>query len=340
MLTATVASVAVAAPRPSVTHGVIRLATVDDAGRSVTFPLYWAAPAGHPRAIVVVFHGHGHNADEWAHELAMTARRDRAVVVAPFTRETKASKGPFDSVDEEARGAASAIAWARHRFHVQPTYLLCVSMGCTGLAYFADAATRPTAGDADARWVQSRHPLPIRGIVVSEGLSNLVETWAEAAAADHTSQAEIEAETRTASGPATPAQNAAAYRSRSLALLPTSSLAGLGVRMAAVVHDVDDGLVPVNQVAETRVALTAAGIPIHGVTVARNTPTCSTDGQTTATHYASDDLDPTVCLAGHASEIRPELPVMRATFDALQLLIAGTMRAGEYTEDPDAGAFY
>jgi len=130
--------------------GVTTLATIDDAGHETTFPLYWAAPA-HPKAVVVVFHGTSHNADEWPPELASIAQQGDVAAVAPMTVPEKTNPGPFNSVDEEARDAAAGIAWARAHFHVRTTYVLCVSMGCSGFAYFVDAASRPVAGDADAR---------------------------------------------------------------------------------------------------------------------------------------------------------------------------------------------
>jgi hypothetical protein len=241
---------AVASSTPSVTTGTTQLATINDAGQATTFPAYWAT-TGHPRSLVVVFHGHGHSSEEWqtAGELSTAAGRDNAVVVAPGTTVTSATNGlgTFDTVDEEARNAAAAIRWARAAYHPTSTYLMCVSMGCTGMAYFIDSLAR--TGDADARFIQSQQVGPIRGLLISEGLSNLVETWAEASAADATSAAEIVAETG-----GTPATAPAAYRSRSLALLDPHALSRLHLTRVAVIHDVDDGLVPVNQAVETRAA--------------------------------------------------------------------------------------
>jgi hypothetical protein len=211
------------------------------------------------------------------------------------------------------------------------------------MAYFLDAATRPAAGDRDATWVQRWHVGQIDGVLVSEGLSNLVETWAEAKAADQVSQAEIEQE----SG-GTPVTAPAGYQSRSLALLPADRFSKLGIPMAAVVHDVDDGLVPANQAAEARARLSSAGVPVHGYTVISNRSTgCSSTNQTTGTSYVGtnadkytgttivgDNLDPTLCLAGHATETNPATPVMRASFDVLYQLTNGGVGAGESTVDP------
>ena len=77
---------AAASGSPVVTSGTTTLATIDDAGQPTTFPLYWAA-SSNPQSLVVIFHGHNHDADEWqaAGELTAAAGRDHAVVVAPQT---------------------------------------------------------------------------------------------------------------------------------------------------------------------------------------------------------------------------------------------------------------
>lgn len=326
---------------PAVTSGITTLGTIDDAGQPTTFPLYWSSTAS-PASLVVVFHGHGHDAADWdaAGELSDTAARDNAVVVAPQTTVTSApnGQGTFDTVDEEARDAAAAIAWARATYHPAHTYLLCVSMGCTGLAYFIDALARPSTGDADATFVQAQGVGRITGLLISEGLSNLVETWAEASAADPVSRAEIEQETG-----GTPSNAKGGYRSRSFALLKSGRISRLLIQEAAVVHDVDDGLVPANQAAETRAALAAAEVAFHGYTVVRNgTAKCDTSHQTTGTSYVgayaeqytgspvvSDNLDKTVCLAGHASENSPDTPVMHTTFNVLHDMTTTGIGPGE-----------
>jgi hypothetical protein len=343
-VTATLAAAAVSASAhtaPSVAHGRVTMPTITDAGSRATFGLQWAS-SRHPSSVVVVFHGHGHNAEEWqaAGELTAAAARDNALVIAPETSESTAAngKGTFDTVDEEARDAAVALGWVNRAFHPPATYLLCVSMGCTGMAYFIDSLARPATADKDAAFVHAQKVGRITGVLVSEGLSNLVETWAEANAADPTSQHEIEQETG-----GTPATASGAYRARSLALLPSADFAALNLKQAAVVHDVDDGLVPVNQPAETRAAFAAAQVPFHGYTVVRSTANgCSTANQTTGTSYVgkyvqqytgdgtvAQTVDPTLCLAGHATETVPGTPVMKATFDVLHTMTTTGVGRGE-----------
>jgi predicted esterase len=327
-------TLAVAAPAthraPQPTSGVARLATIDDHGHATTFPLYWAAPKGPARALVIVFHGHGHNGEQYPAQLATLARDDNVAAVAVATEELtpgKASyRGPFDSVDEEARDAAAAIGWARARFHTGArTFLLGVSMGGSGLAYFIDAATRTAAGDRDAQWVQSFHPLPLAGMVDAEGIASLPETWAEATGFDKTTAAEIENETG-----GTPGSALAAYLSRSLALLPTASWQATRMPRVAVVHDVDDGLVPYNQTYEARAAALAAGISVESYDVVFK-DRCSQRDQTTGTAtitgevpgFPTDQSEQQLCLAGHASENDPQTPVMQAAFVALHELVYG-----------------
>lgn len=316
---------------PPITTGVVTLNTVADNGAAATFPLYYAAPAGRSaRALVVVFHGHGHNGEQYVNQLSTLARDEHVVAVAMGTTELPSTvanyRGPFDSVDEEARDAAAAIGWARTTYRTDNrTYLLGVSMGGSGLAYFIDAATRPAAGDADATWVQSFHPLPLAGMVDAEGIANLSETWAEATGFDKTSAAEIETETG-----GTPATAPGAYRSRSLALLPTSEWQATGLPIVAVIHDIDDGLVPYNQAYETRAAVAASGIALQDYDVVFK-DSCTQGDQTTLTgnaklipDFPAQDSEQTLCLAGHASENDAGTPVMQAAVLALHNLLAGT----------------
>jgi hypothetical protein len=284
--------------------------------------------------MVVVFHGHGHNGEQYLPQLAQIARQDNVIAVAPRTPELPSPapnyRGPFQVVDDEARDAAAAIGWARSRYHTGThTYLLGVSMGGSGLAYFLDAATRAARGDADARWVQSFHPLPLAGLVDAEGIANLAETWLEASGFDKVSAAEIEAEDG-----GTPTTAPGAYRARSLGLLPTSEWQATGLRAVAVVHDVDDGLVPYNQTFEARAAVAAAGIPLRTYDVAFK-DYCSQGNQTTGTAtlsgavpgFPTGETESTLCLAGHANENDPETPVMQAAVTALHALVTGTSSA-------------
>lgn len=342
------AMVAAAQAAPPVQSGSVLLRTTDDAGTCAsaptaaevagrtcpTFRLDYAAPAGRPKALVVVFHGHGHNGEQYAAQLATLAAKQRVLAVAMETTELKAGlpsyRGPFDSVDEEARDAASAIDWARARYGTGTrTYLFGTSMGGSGLAYFLDAATRSAAGDADATWVQRVHPLPLAGMVDVEGISQLSETWLEATAADPTSAAEIEAETG-----GTPATAPDAYRARSLALLTPAQYQATGLPVVAVVHDLDDGLVPYNQTWEARAAFAAGGITLRTYDVVFK-DACAQGDQTTATSYAPvPGAEGQICLAGHANENDSSTPVMRTALSALAEILGGARESSEVVENP------
>lgn len=325
------------AKAPDVTSGTVTLRTTDDKGTCAadpksdavngvtcpSFPLYYSAPAtGRPKGLVVFFHGHGHNGSQYAGQLADTARRYGVVAVAMQTEQLAVGqpsyRGPFASVDEEARDAASAIAWARARYRTgSKTYLFATSMGGSGLAYFLDAGTRSAQGDADATWVQAAKPFPLAGVVDAEGIASLAETWAEASAADPTSAAEIEKE---AGG--TPAAAPDAYRARSVALLTPQQLKATGLPVAAVIHDVDDGLVPYNQTFEARAAFAAAGVVTRTYEVLFK-DACGQGNQTTATSYVPVPVDGQACLAGHANENDSSTPLMRTAFVALGELLSG-----------------
>ena len=332
-------------PKNKSRSGVVTLRTTDDAGTCAatpraavtptgapcpTFQLHYAAPKAKPRGLVVVFHGHGHNGEQYPAQLAEMAEDLGVVAVAMQTAELAPSapsyRGPFDSVDEEARDAAVAIAWARAKFGTQKTYLFGVSMGGSGLAYFLDAATRSAAGDRDATWVQSFRPLPLAGLIDVEGIANLAETWAEATGFDKVSAAEIEAETG-----GTPQTASAAYRSRSLALLPTAAWQKSGLPVVAVVHDVDDGLVPYNQTFEARAAVAAAGITLQTYDVVFKAA-CDEGNQTTGSAtitkqipgFPTGTTEVALCLAGHANENDPSTPVMKAAAQALAAIVGGS----------------
>jgi hypothetical protein len=342
------AAVAAQAAPSRVQSGTVVLRTTDDAGTCAasptaarvagkacpTFRLSWAAPAKRPTALVVVFHGHGHNGDQYADQLRTLAATQGVLAVAMQTTQLKAGlpsyRGPFDSVDEEARDAASAIAWARRTYGTgNRTYLLGTSMGGSGLAYFLDAATRSAAGDADATWVQRVHPLPLAGLVDAEGISQLSETWAEATGADPTSAAEIEAETG-----GTPATAPDAYRARSLALLTPAQYTATGLPVVAVVHDLDDGLVPYNQTWEARAAFAAAGITTRTYDVVFK-DACAQGDQTTLTSYAPvPGAEDQLCLAGHANENDSSTPVMRTALKALAEMLGGARESSQTVENP------
>ncbi|HUR14820.1 MAG TPA: hypothetical protein VM097_10055 [Mycobacteriales bacterium] len=340
-------SVAQAAAPRQVNSSVV-LRTTDDAGTCAaaptaakvggktcpTFRLHYSAPAKRPTALVVVFHGHGHNGQQYVGQLAGLAKRYGVLAVAMQTAQLKAGmpsyRGPFDSVDEEARDAAAAIAWARAKYRTgNRTYLLGVSMGGSGLAYFLDAATRDTAGDADATWVQRVRPLPLAGMVDAEGIGNLSETWLEATYADAASAAEIELETG-----GTPVTAPDAYRARSLALLSPTQYRATGLPVVAVVHDLDDGLVPYNQTWEARAAFLAGGITTRMYDVVFK-DSCAQGDQKTLTSYAPvPGAEDQLCLAGHANENNSSTPVMRTAFAALGEILGGATETNVIVVNP------
>lgn len=335
------------AAAPKVTSGSVMLRTTDDTGSCAssptaakqhgkacpTFRLTYAA-AARPKALVVVFHGHGHNGDQYAAQLADVAKKYGVVAVAMGTAQLKTGlpsyRGPFDSVDEEGRDAASAIAWARAKYHTgNRTYLFATSMGGSGLAYFLDSATRAPQGDADATWVQRVRPLPLAGLVDAEGIANLAETWLEATGFDKVSAAEIELETG-----GTPVTARDAYRARSLALLTPAQLTATGLAAVAIVHDIDDGLVPYNQTLEARAAFLAAGITTDNYDVVFK-DSCTQGNQTTLTSHAPvPGGEGQLCLAGHANENDSTTPVMRTAFGALGKMLNGSMTGGEIVVNP------
>jgi hypothetical protein len=96
--------------------------------------------------------------------------------------------------------------------------------------------------------------------------------------------------------------------------------------------------VPFNQAVETRAEFVAAGTPYHGYTVVGNQRTgCSSTNETTLTAEIGNEipgvgttLEPTLCLAGHATETNPNTPVMHAAFTVLHwMTVGGHIGVGE-----------
>jgi hypothetical protein len=47
----------------------------------------------------------------------------------------------------------------------------------------------------------------------------------------------------------------------------------------------------------------------------------------------TETVDPTLCLAGHATETAPGTPVMKTSFDVLHYMTNGGFKRGETTVD-------
>jgi hypothetical protein len=263
-----------------------------------------------PRRLVVFCHGLGHTVEgSWYQAVLDTVRADTAVVTTNYRDNLKLP------VLRAAQDTIAATLYAKQRFpEVETVFLLGVSFG---------GAVSGTAITESVHVGQGDRGLYDYWVNV-EGLSNLIEAWAEGVAVSPEYAAFIEEETG-----GTPLDALAEYQRRSPALR-TQEMAAAGLRAAAVIHDVNDGLVLYNQGRETALALVLAGIPVQFFTVLRSAG--GEDPGTTATGALAallglDDPNNLINLAGHGDEAHYEHPVIRTGFEQLQLMLDGTYDA-------------
>lgn len=284
----------------------VTITTVD--GTELTGCL--ARPTGDPKAIddlVVFAHGNGHAVqDAWRRHTWEVASHGAAAIAVNY-------RDNFGfPTHQGAEDVIVTTRWAQERFRgLDRTILFGVSMGgaISGTALTKSADVAPGMFDL---WFDV------------EGVSMLLESWAEASAAVPDIAAAIE---RDAGG--TPAEVPDRYVEGSPALNADRMVAA-GLQGAVVVHAPWDGLVPYWQGREMAAALVAAGVPTEFHTTVRGDGGPA-GGDTTPFGLVPvvggdlDDLnDQTVGLAGHASERDPDHPVMRTSLDRLLAILAGS----------------
>lgn len=279
-----------------------------------------------PTRLVVFAHGINHEVSEsWVPHMR------REIRLADFLQNQPGSVA-FVSTNYRdnlgfpaLRGAHDTIAATLHmldRFpSIETVYLFGVSMGGavsgTAIAESADLG-------GGSIFTEDGSPLFDYWLDV-EGVSSLVETYTEAAAAAAATgnetamaaQAGIERDTG-----GTPVQCPLAYERRS-PVFQAALMKQAGIRAATVVHAINDGLVPHNQGREMAGALTTALIPTQFFTVTRVFP-LQNPGSTGTGTLGAGEVDPLLNLAGHASEKDAFHPVMRTAFEQLRKMLDGT----------------
>ncbi|MHB8658699.1 MAG: alpha/beta hydrolase family protein [Solirubrobacteraceae bacterium] len=335
----------VAIPKGQTTTGL------HDSSASVDTGIY-ALPSTRPRGLVLFAHGHNNTPEAaWETHLRQTAKQDDAIAVAMDYYDPQpptplpSGVGPDDYGWRVAEGADFSVAAARAfdaACHPRTTVMYGVSMGgeTAGLAV-AEKARRPGG-----------RPL-FDYLFDIEGVANVLETYAEAAATSNYAQGEIEEETG-----GTPQQVPSAYAARDL-VDRVSDVAVSGVRGVVVVQAADDGLVPYDQNREFISQLAADGVPVDYFTVgtrgkldtANPNPlnltgqgSCSADPgdcQTTLDGYVDGEVPGfTSPFAGHGWEGSNTQPVIVTGFERLgALLNLGVVPSGyhEYLADPNLG---
>jgi len=271
-----------------------------------------------PTRLVVFSHGIGHNVrSSWLPHMLREIRLAKSLAnhpsdVAFVTTDYRDNLG-FPAL----RGAHDTIAATLHamaRFpSIKTVYLFGVSMGgaVSGTAIVESTAVTADGSSLYDYWLDI------------EGVSQLAETYAEAAAVASMSETAAQAQAgleRDTGGnpvicPLAYARRSPAYHGAEMKLA--------GLRAATVVHAINDGLVPHNQGRVMAAALTTAGIATQFFTIAEVYP--GQDPGTTGTGtVGAGDLDPYLNLAGHGSEAQASHPVMRVGFENMRKMLDGT----------------
>lgn len=276
-------------------------------------------PSKRPKAVVVFFHGYGHQAADWAeHHLERVAEENRAVAVAMDYRGQSA-----EATWQVREGAVASVAAARdleRRCRPAQTVAYGVSMGvnASGIAL----ASAPGVFDW---WV------------AVEGAHNLVETYHEATvvaaggnAFARAAKAGIE---RDMGG--TYAEAAETYHASTNVLL-AEQIASSGIDGVVMVHGVGDGLVPYNQSREMALALRGVAVDFTTVLTRGTDTRPETDGTTPDGYvYDAADLEGLELsrFAGHANEKSTVHLVGRRGFERLRDLLQGRVEFTEHVLD-------
>ncbi|HUS25476.1 MAG TPA: alpha/beta hydrolase [Candidatus Binatia bacterium] len=307
---------------PCSAHSDERVRTMGDAGIRLTSGLGLAAgryalpPAAQPKALVVMFHGHGNDSCSWRNHLRQAAAQGAVAIAMDYTGQRQTPVENYGWFVRE--GAADSIAAARAMLKKYPSISTVIAFGismggnASGVAVASADAVRADGTPLFDYWVDI------------EGVNDLIEEYfiargiAPANESGALAQQEIEEET---GGAFEDVPDAYAALSNVL-LAPQMS----GLKGAVIVNGLDDGLVPTNQSPEMAAALTAAGVTVHVYTVLANG---GAESGTTGTAIVADPLfgaagmDYESPLAGHGWEGSDTHLVIATGLEALAQLLAG-----------------
>ncbi len=185
-----------------------------------------------------------------------------------------------------------------------------------------------------------------------EPLVNFGESYLEARAFQ---LSELAAEMENDAG-GTPDAVPGEYQRRTV-VMNVNRIADAGLETVTLIHAINDGLVPYNQVREMALAASQAGLPTQLFTVVRKDPSHGQGdnpdrpggnnpdytGTNTITGGGDGETDPVnvVGLAGHAADFDETHPVMRVSFEQLSKLLDGSYDTAlpyrEHCVDDQAG---
>jgi acetyl esterase/lipase len=286
----------------------------------------YALPDAPPTTLVVFAHGYSHHSESWIEHMRKAAADHGVLAVAMDYRGTYEQENEDGSVTVRGwfvkEGAEDMIA-ATQMFQslcpsIDQTVLFGVSMGgnASGLALARAAEEKaPDGGSLFDYWFDV------------EGAVNVVETYAGASVLAPANEfatfakADIEDEMN-----GTPADDPEGYADLAV-VSHIDEIAASGVQGIAVIHALEDGLVPYNQAREMVAELVPTQIPLEVYTVGGKG-----DGEsgTTLSGYTPFKDSP---FAGHASEKSETHIIMITAFDRMWKLVDDGTGFSSYTEN-------
>ena len=305
----------------------------DDATRSLALSVgggtatgRYAVPSQLPETLVVFAHGYGHNSASWVDHMRKAASEHGVLAVAMDYRGTYEQTNEDDSTTIRGwfvkEGAADMVAATQHFRTACPsisqTVLFGVSMG-------GNASGLALASAADQRGPDGK-PLFDYWFDV-EGAVNVVETYAGASvlAPANTFAANAKADIEDEMN-ATFEEDPEGYADLAV-VSHMDEIEASGVKGVAVIHAIEDGLVPYNQAREIVPELVTRSIPTEVYTI-------GTKGEgesgTTISGYSPVKDSP---FAGHASETSETHLVMATALDRLWSLIDDGVDFAVYEEN-------
>jgi hypothetical protein len=317
---------------------------------------HYALPeAAEPTQLVVYAHGYRNTSDSWVCHLLDAAARG-AVAVAVDYRGTGYAAGPtYPAAPGDNRGwfmwnaADDLFDATRYFMDLYPSLdvvgLLGVSQGgnASGLAVAKDSVN---GGQLFDYWVDV------------EGAVNVSETYAEASLVEHAGGttgayaggAREDIENAIGATPSSDPSKFALGLAGLSVITHAREIAGSGLRGIAVVHGVDDGLVPYNQSREFVTAMRGVGMATSMYTVLRRNDWQNPDsaGDEGGTVLSSNVMSPVLGaagqeysapLAGHGWEGSSTHLVIRTGFDVLFDLMDGEVAPSnsEFLVDSELG---
>jgi pimeloyl-ACP methyl ester carboxylesterase len=284
----------------------------------------YALPAADADTLVVFAHGYGHHSASWIDHMRKAAADHGVVAVAMDYRGTYEEKNEDGSTTVRGwfvkEGAADMIAatefFQQRCSSIDETVLFGVSMGgnSSGLALARAGAMSEGNDPLFDYWFDV------------EGAVNVVETYlgasalAPANAFAANAKADIEAEVG-----GTFTDDPAGYQDLAV-VSHMDEIEASGVKGVAVIHALEDGLVPYNQAREIASELGSRSIPTEMYTIGAKG---GGESGTTISGYSPVKDSP---LAGHASEKSETHIVMVTAFERLWSLIDDDVGFTDYTE--------